>query len=63
MLLLLVQAILETEKDLHSTRQRLHRLEEERCAPPSRSPQFAVCIIATPLCPAVSRSAVPVARY
>ncbi len=27
-----LQAILETEKDLDTTRQRLHRLEEERCA-------------------------------
>ena len=33
MLLLLMQAMLETEKDVDATRQRLHRLEEERCAP------------------------------
>ena len=27
----LMQAMLETEKDMDATRQRLHRLEEERC--------------------------------
>ena len=29
----LMQAMLETEKDMDATRQRLHRLEEERCGP------------------------------
>ena len=32
-LLHLMQAMLETEKDMDATRQRLHRLEEERCGP------------------------------
>lgn len=29
----LMQAMLDTEKDMDATRQRLHRLEEERCGP------------------------------